>query len=214
MLHTEILETKTLELLTQLMHCDQIKDFCLVGGTALSLYLGHRKSIDLDLFCKQEFNVQELRHFLTETFHFQERYTAGQTLKGDINGVFIDLLRHDYPDIQPATDHNGIRIASAPDIIAMKLSAITDNGTREKDFVDIAFFSTRYSMNQMLQFYTAKYQGSNTLTTLKALLYFDDLQRHEPVNLLAGEYDWSAIEQRLKQMVNHPDKTWPDFPHA
>ena len=49
MLHTETVERTTLELLRQLQAERATESFCLAGGTALALYLGHRKSIDLDL---------------------------------------------------------------------------------------------------------------------------------------------------------------------
>lgn len=50
MLHKETVEKSTLELLIKLMSDTSLKEFVLVGGTALSLQLGHRISIDLDLF--------------------------------------------------------------------------------------------------------------------------------------------------------------------
>lgn len=50
MLHKETVERRTLELLMTLMQDEGLKDFALVGGTALSLYMGHRKSVDLDFF--------------------------------------------------------------------------------------------------------------------------------------------------------------------
>ena len=212
MLHTEILEEKTLELLKKLMACKQMETFNLVGGTALSLNLGHRKSIDLDLFCKQDFDVPALRRFLIENFGFKERYTSNQTLKGEIDGIFIDCIKYDYPYIAEPANYDGIRITSIPDILAMKLSAITDSGTREKDFVDIAFFSTRYSLKEMLDFYTKKYNGLNELSPLKALLYFNDIKKNEPVNLISGKYRWKEIEQRLKEMVRTPEKKFSEFP--
>lgn len=59
MLHTETISAATLELLTQLMLDNNLKDFILVGGTSLSLQLGHRISIDLDLFSVSAFNEVE-----------------------------------------------------------------------------------------------------------------------------------------------------------
>lgn len=61
MLHKEILKTETHQFLKELMYDESLQDFDLVGGTALSLYLGHRQSIDLDLFSQKEFDVSRLR---------------------------------------------------------------------------------------------------------------------------------------------------------
>ena len=60
MLHTNTVEPNTLELLKKLMSIQILDDFFLVGGTALSLQIGHRKSIDLDLFSIEKFDIQEI----------------------------------------------------------------------------------------------------------------------------------------------------------
>ena len=212
MLHQKILKEETFHLLKELMNDDYLQGFNLVGGTALSLYLGHRQSIDLDLFSKKEFDVASLRRHLVGKYNFKERYTEKQTLKGDINGVFIDCIRYDYPHISPISMLDNIRITSIPDLLAMKIAAITDSGEREKDFVDVACFSTRVSLNDMLRFYSSKYHGVSTIMPMKALLYFDDIKRNEPLILTVGTYKWTLIENRLKEMVNNPDKIFEDLP--
>ena len=63
MLHTETVERTTLGLLKNLLAEPRIASFCLAGGTALSLYLGHRWSVDLDLFSPAPFDVVELKEF-------------------------------------------------------------------------------------------------------------------------------------------------------
>ena len=68
MLHTETVEPVTLDLLKCLMLEERLKDFTLVGGTALSLKFGHRKSIDLDLFSSSAFDNQGLKDFLAVNF--------------------------------------------------------------------------------------------------------------------------------------------------
>ena len=50
MLHYRTIDTKTLELLKKLQKIHEFSNLRLVGGTALALQIGHRKSIDLDLF--------------------------------------------------------------------------------------------------------------------------------------------------------------------
>ncbi len=53
MLHTETVAPETLELLSRLMQDSFFNNFVLVGGTAISLHLGHRISVDLDLFSNE-----------------------------------------------------------------------------------------------------------------------------------------------------------------
>ncbi|MGN7885394.1 nucleotidyl transferase AbiEii/AbiGii toxin family protein [Dyadobacter sp. 22481] len=56
MLHEETVEASTLALIRRLMADEKLADFYLVGGTALSLRLGHRISIDIDLFIGKDFD--------------------------------------------------------------------------------------------------------------------------------------------------------------
>ena len=60
MLHTETIEPHTLSVLKSLQKLPALKNFSLVGGTALSLLFGHRKSVDLDLFCAKPFKNETL----------------------------------------------------------------------------------------------------------------------------------------------------------
>ena len=68
MLHYETVEPGTLAILKRLMGLDALKDFSLVGGTALALRYGHRRSVDLDLFTEGELDQELLREALTMEF--------------------------------------------------------------------------------------------------------------------------------------------------
>ncbi|MDR2911590.1 MAG: nucleotidyl transferase AbiEii/AbiGii toxin family protein [Bacteroidales bacterium] len=71
MLRTETVERATFELLKTLMQDEKLKDFNLVGGTALALYMGHRKSIDLDLFSTQAFDTGMLEKYFQDRYDFK-----------------------------------------------------------------------------------------------------------------------------------------------
>ena len=60
MLQTHTVGKKTLDLLMSLQSRDYLKNFHLAGGTALALYYGHRKSIDIDLFTNRAFDTEQL----------------------------------------------------------------------------------------------------------------------------------------------------------
>lgn len=148
MLHKETVERTTFELLIKLMQDKRFKNFNLAGETALALYLGHRKSIDLDLFTPDNFDSNKLEEYLIDKYNFKSSYLEKNTLKGTINDVKIDCITHNYPYIEPPfKSEEGIRLYSIKDITAMKLSAIADNGTRIKDkgltyFQDLNFKET------------------------------------------------------------------------
>lgn len=212
MLHTETVEGATLQLLRSLLGQSELSGFALVGGTALALLMGHRKSVDLDLFARETFDRVQLGEFLQQNYGFKEDFSKGYTLKGTINGIKIDCIRHAYPYIHPDRTTDGIRMYSTEDIAAMKLLAIKDNGSRLKDFVDVAFLSTRLSLCDILRGYSHKYPDSNSTIALKALTYFEDIDFGQSVVLCGGRFEWELVRQRLLDMCRHQDRIYPDFP--
>lgn len=68
MLQYRTVDPRTLELLKKLMVLGELQDFFLVGGTALALQLGHRVSIDLDLFTQRDFDTKNLSFKLEKEF--------------------------------------------------------------------------------------------------------------------------------------------------
>lgn len=206
MLHYETIAPTTRELLTQLMSDVRLQDFILVGGTSLALQLGHRLSVDLNLFTDTDFNEEEFRAYLVKHYGFQADFMERSTVKGEIEGVKIDFIAHCYPWLKPFTSENGFRLACLEDISAMKLNAIAGNGTRIKDFIDVAYLSSTFSLQQMLGFYEQKYH-SNALIPLKAVIFFDDINRNEPVRMANGKpLQWKRIEKRLLMMDRYPER--------
>lgn len=175
MLHKETVSHSTLELIQTLQADSMLQEFLLVGGTALSLQIGHRISIDIDFFTQNEFDTRELLEYLEQTYTFQLQYIHKNTLKGIINGVFVDLIRHNYRLIATPVSVSTIRMASIEDIAAMKLNAVAGNGTRVKDFIDIYFLLQKYSFSELIGFYCTKYENRNDFQILKSLTYFNDI---------------------------------------
>jgi len=184
------------------------KDFHLAGGTALALQTGHRKSIDLDLFALEDFDSDNLSQYLKANYGFSDSYIGKNTLRGFAEEIKVDFLAHAYPLVAPILAINNIRMYSAKDVAAMKLNAIIHNGTRVKDFVDIAWLSSVMPLSEMLGAFETKYQ-SNYVIALKSLLYFDDIDFNEPVQMTAGKFQWKAISKRLEMMSKEPKQIFP-----
>lgn len=105
----------TLELLKKLMAVSVLDNFYLVGGTALALHLGHRISVDLDLFTNSEFDTQQIIHELENNISINKIIgQAKNTLNLVIDNVEVDILRHDYPLIEPISSIDNIRLLSEP----------------------------------------------------------------------------------------------------
>ena len=70
MLYTQTVAPETLELLKRLESEPFMDSFSLAGGTALALYLGHRVSVDLDLFTPESFDEKQLEFSLRHKYGF------------------------------------------------------------------------------------------------------------------------------------------------
>jgi len=192
MLFKESLTSSTLNIIHQLLNLEELNDFELVGGTALSLQIGHRISIDIDLFCQNPFETINLKETLLENFGNHEisfDYEAKNTLVGSVDQIKVDFIRHAYPKLKESRIIEGIRLCSLEDIAAMKISVITDNGTRIKDFVDLYYLLQIFSLRDIIGFYEKKYKSENTFHALKSITYFDNLdsQNTDQVNFIANK---------------------------
>ena len=206
MLQTQTIKKETFGLLKILMNDEKLSQFCLVGGTALALYMGHRKSIDIDLFSQQPFEVEKLINHFTNKYDFQIDRQSEATLIGNINSIKIDCISYNYPLVEPILKYDEIRIYSISDIAAMKLTAISQSGKRLKDFVDIAFLSTQLSLDDMLKAFEKKYPKTTVMSAVRGLTYFDDIDFSISIDLINGNFKWKTVEKRLIEMVKYSDK--------
>ena len=156
MLHLQTVDAKTLELLKRLMQIDEFHELNLVGGTALALQIGHRKSIDLDLFGRFEIDEYRLASVLGEFDSVKLLNKTANIKTFVINEIKVDFVNYPYPWLEPCLLTNGIRLANLKDIAAMKLSAITGRGTK-KDFIDIFTLFDYFTLPEMFQYYRKKF---------------------------------------------------------
>ena len=202
MLYTKTVERNTLGLLRQLQKEPYLKGYYLVGRTALALKIGHRKSIDIDLFSDFSFDVNTLLEKLQSNYDYQMFHSAQNTLKGSIDGIKVDLLSHRYPLIREPLFEEEIAMLSIPDIIAMKLNAISGSGQRVKDFIDIWFLLSTYSLDSMISYYKEKYTNNNEAVVLKSLVYFDDIDMSDwPVIISEPKLKWKTVATELEKQV-------------
>ena len=196
------------------MQDEFLSHFILAGGTNLALQLGHRKSIDLDMFSYQEFDALNVEKHFLENYNFvARRVFEKNTVLGYIDGIKVDFISHEYPLLDLPFIESGIRMYGLQDIACMKLVAISDNGTRLKDFVDIAFLSTRMSLNEMLLAYSKKYKRLNYFHALKGLSYFEDIDFDVHIDLVnSKEFDWKKIEIRIIEMIKFEHKVFNTYP--
>ncbi len=209
MLHKETVSGPTLELLKKLLQDQLVRDFFLVGGTALALQIGHRISEDIDLFTTRDFDENSMLVKLEKQYGFKLDYQDKNTLKGMIGSVKVDLICHSYPLVKPLMVIEGTRMASLEDIAAMKLNAISGNGTRKKDFIDVAYLSSSITFSEMIGAYEKKYASRNTVMVTKAVNYYEDIDLKAKVQVLDKGYRWENITSRLDKITLEPKKLFP-----
>lgn len=198
MLHKEAIDQSTLELLKDLQSKVYLEGFYLVGGTALALLYGHRKSIDIDLFSDFKFDAGNLLEKLSSDFHLQLFFSAENTIKGSINGVQIDVVAHRYQLIGKPQKLEGISILSVEDIAAMKLNAISVSGQRVKDFIDIYYLLEEFSLADLISFYKKKYTQYNEVNVLKSVTWFNDVELDDwPLILKNKNLNWKGVKDRI-----------------
>ncbi len=208
MLHKapEIISAKTFSLIQQLQSLPELDGFHLVGGTALALMLGHRNSIDIDLFTQNAINSKALSSALANRFTTRLDYEGRNTLLTFINNIKVDFIQHPYQYVRPPITEEEITFLSKEDIAAMKLNAIVNSGQRLKDFIDIYFLLEHFSVSQMLAFFETKYSNTNPLIALKALSYFDDIDETVDAPMLVKPLSLKRIRQRISKGVMHTNK--------
>jgi hypothetical protein len=195
MLQYTAINAPTLELLKRLMGEPVFSSLRLVGGTALALKIGHRHSIDIDLFGQLETDIYTLSQKLN---NIGKATLLNQTENIHVylvNGIKVDLINYPYPWLEDTITIDGIRFADTKDIAAMKLAAITGRGTK-KDFIDLYFLLKQFSLNEMISFYERKYTDGSAFLVLKSLSYFEDADREQGPKML-HQIPWNKIKKTI-----------------
>lgn len=153
-------------ILEDLMKAEEFNAFRLVGGTALSLYYGHRMSVDIDLFSDADYGSLDFKamdDYLRKNYFYVDSmdiapigmgksYYVGRSAE---ESVKLDIY---YTDdfIEEVTELNGIRLASKAEITAMKLDVVQRTG-RKKDFWDIDRLKEDFTINEMFALHEKRY---------------------------------------------------------
>ncbi|MBW1839305.1 MAG: nucleotidyl transferase AbiEii/AbiGii toxin family protein [Deltaproteobacteria bacterium] len=202
-----------IRILRELSSSDYLNEFFLVGGTALALHLGHRVSIDIDLFSTNEFDAEKILQKLEQDFQFEMSQRETNTLLGSIKGVKVDLVTHAYPMIKPLQIFEGIRIADILDISAMKVNAISVSGERIKDFVDLYYLLKEFTIAEIVGCYELKYRQRNSMHAIKSLIYFEDVDVSEwPRMIKEPGLKWDTISKSIENDCIAYIKNLPDQP--
>lgn len=188
--------------LEDLMTEPLFNNFNLVGGTALSLQIGHRMSVDIDLFTNSEYgsiDFKNLRSFFENKYPFCDSRNLDNVAFGTyfiVGNSKDDCIKVDlyYTDnfVYDLIVIENIRMVSQKEIIAMKLEVII-NIDRKKDFWDLHFFLSHFSIDEMILFYELRYPYNDSSKIKKKLIYFENAEKETDPNCLLNK-SWDNIK--------------------
>jgi hypothetical protein len=203
MLHFKTVAPDTLGLLKKLQSKPYLKDFVLVGGTSLALQIGHRLSIDLDLFTTFEYDTAIFKNRLLDDFpDFQLRLEGKNTIISSIESIKVDFVRFKYDYNFPILEIDNIRLADIRDIAPMKIDAICGRG-KKKDFFDLYFLLQHFSMSELLEIYQNKFQHTTLLHVLRSILYFNDAEIDDDPVVFDKKATWPLVKKTIEIAVKN-----------
>jgi hypothetical protein len=201
MLHYETVDAQLLELIKALQKETAFSELRLVGGTSLALQLGHRKSVDIDLFGVYSADSIAVLKILNELGNVTVLNKSDNINIFLINGIKIDLVNYHYKWLEKPFVSGGLKLADIKDIAAMKLSAITGRGTK-KDFIDLYFLLQKFKFEEILDFYTKKYHDGSLFLVLKSLTYFEDADQNE-MPVMVKPIDWEQVKSFIMDATKY-----------
>ncbi len=210
-LHYNVVSPLLLSVLKSCMTEKLFEKFILVGGTALSLQRGHRKSLDIDLFTDTEYETVDfdaIDNWLKTNFPYFDSnnlkpvgigksYFIGNN-KSDC--IKLDLYYTDKFIFKPI-EVDGIRLATVEEILSMKADVIMRGG-RKKDFWDLHNLLEDYSLDKIISLHKKRYPYSHDkqLLLTKLVDFSSADNDFEPI-CLQGKH-WELIKFDIVQTVN------------
>jgi hypothetical protein len=182
-------------------------DYYMVGGTAIALYLGHRRSIDFDLFTTQKINREHIAKIIK-----QHNYPVKDILYEDheqlhiiVNSVKMTFFSFPHKIYAPQNFEDIINLPSLLDLGAMKAYALGGRA-KWKDYVDLYFiFKNHFGLQKISQRAKEIFSSFfNEKLFREQLCYYEDIDYSESIEYLASEIRDEEIKKFLTQIALTP----------
>lgn len=197
-MHNEILTREQIEILPFVGRFS--RNFGLVGGTAIALHIGHRRSIDFDLFSLKKFNNYNIQKKILQT---NKKFKTLVNREGEFtflfNEVKITFFQYPYPINYSKRFDDIIRVPDLLTLAAMKAFALGQRN-KWKDYVDLYFIiKNHYSIKDVIKKTKLLFNDAfNDRLFRNQLAYFKDINYSEQVIFMPGfETDKKTIEKKL-----------------
>jgi len=196
-MHIEIFNADQSELLPYLKLFQST--FYLVGGTAIALHLGHRRSIDFDLFTLSNLNKQRIKTKLLQIPFPQEPiFEDYDQFHLMINNVKVTFFSYPYPVLHPVKLKNIVTMPSLITLAAMKAFAL-GRRAKWKDYVDMyLLLHDHFSIAEICKETELLFQNQFSEKLFRQqLAYHNDIDFSEPVEFLGEPIPENTIKDFL-----------------
>jgi hypothetical protein len=199
------------EALIKLMQAPELQDFRLVGGTALSLYWGHRMSVDIDLFTDAPYgsiDFYSIEHFLKNNFGYVQGNFGGNAGMGksylvgldEDSAIKLDIYYSMDPFMQPTNEFEELRLATVEEIIAMKVDVI-QRGGRKKDFWDLHEALNQYAINDMIALHKQRFEWTHDETLIRKNFADFTIADNDFDPLCLKDKEWVFIKEDIEEAL-------------
>ena len=202
-LKLDCLLSDTKVVLEQFIQNEYIKNFLLVGDSALSLHLCHRLSEDLDFFTFEDnFDIQMIKE-ITKVFKNKKIVNiSDEQIDMFLNGVKVTFFNAKWKFLKPKQDKI-FNIATIEQIATMKTNVLFLRA-KYRDYYDLYFLSKYFSLKQIFELSKDVLDGINLKLFNSALLYIDDIEdeniRHlKPIENISLKEIRGVFETKIKK---------------
>ena len=176
------------------------REFYLVGGTAIALQIGHRRSIDFDLFKMSKLNASKtIKKMDTAKFSYIVTRRVSEQINMVMNAVKITFYQYPYAIEANVDFENNLRMPDLLTLAAMKAYAL-GRRAKWKDYIDLYFLLRDfYTLDQITQ-KADKLFGQMFIGKLfrSQLAFHKDIDYSEPVEYMPG---FEVAEQDIKNFL-------------
>jgi len=196
--------------LTGFMQSELRERFYLAGGTALSLQIGHRLSVDLDFFSPTE-DIPSIRAELEKALQSLQGILADSSwgnLVYLVKEVRVGFYGYGFPLVAPVVETEGVKLASIEDIALMKLDAMLSRASR-KDFYDLYFICQTLPISQIFKKAHKKYPSVRDfeVQATKRLVFFDNAEKETDPSLL-HDANWNSVKNYFIKQAKEIEQGW------
>ncbi|MBU0566636.1 nucleotidyl transferase AbiEii/AbiGii toxin family protein [bacterium] len=197
-MHTEVLTDKQRELLPLIKIFSN--DFYLVGGTAIALHIGHRRSIDFDLFTSKSIKREGIKYQIKKNNYLLDSIVHEDSEQLHLVVNSIKMTFYSFPfKIENLIDFKSIiKMPSLLDLAAMKAYALGGRA-KWKDYVDLYFIlKSYYTFDQVSEKAESIFKEYfNEKLFRQQLCYFKDIDYSEPIEFIGEE----IFEDEIKEFM-------------